>query len=223
MLKVVYINQEFRPALESAGLLAEEVVLEWARSEHIIKRKNADLFRDDIKGIGRVYIKKYYPKRKFLSRFRKSYTIREYNSLKTMANLSIPQPEPVFIAVIYDYLWRAKCGMSIMREVENSFSLDKFLAGSPDEAALISIGYQLVQMLNTMHNGNFCHWDFKPRNILITPENDTYKITPIDSRSGKRLFFFNRYFYSKRDYRYLLKEPLLKPVIEGLIYGHLHS
>ncbi len=218
MLKIKYVNPGYRRALEGAGVLSEKTIIAWDRGEQIVKKNWADAFRGEIEGIGTVYVKRYFPQRnRLFGVFKHNPALHEYHCSVKMQQLGIPQAEPILAAVIVGSLGFIKCGIYIMREVKNAVSLDILLEQMqhfPDHERLKMIADELCRLLDVMHRGNFCHWDLKPRNLLVSQENDSVIITPIDARSGKTMNLFNQRSYIKRDYRFLLREPLLKPFFE---------
>lgn len=218
MLKLYYLNPTYQKALTDAGVLSEEAILQWSCGQRIIKKNWADVFRADIDGLGTVYVKRYFPQRnRLLGAFRNTQALREYRNSATMARLGITQPEPVLAAAVCNRFGLIKCGIYMMREVEYAESLDKILERmrkTPDNTLLEVIVDELIRVLARLHGGHFCHWDFKPRNLLVAQQADGVVITPIDSRSGKRMCLLTRRAYIKRDYKFLLEEPLLRPYME---------
>ena len=217
MLKIHYINPAYQPALQQAGVLNDGAILAWSHGRCISKRGRGDLFRADLNGIGPVYIKRYFPqKERFLRMFRTSQALLEYRSSAAMAALGIPQAEPVLAATVKNRFGLTACGIYIMREVENAVSLDKILEqmqDAPDNTLLKAIVQELITLVDRMHRGNFCHWDLKPRNLLVTQPSDRPVLTPIDSRSGRRMNTLTRRACIARDYRFLIREPMLKPFL----------
>ena len=217
VLKLEYINPDYRQALEKAGVLNEQAILNWDRGTRFVAKEWTDVFRCTIDGLGNVYVKRYFPpKNKLLGAFRTNNAVREYRSSAAMERIGIPQAEPVLAAAVYGGFGRVKCGIFIMREVENAVSLDKILEQCQDKAdgkLLKPIADELIRLLAVMHSAGFCHWDFKPRNLLVIQQPNGVIIAPIDSRSGKRMCFLTRQACIKRDYKFLLAEPLLKPLI----------
>jgi len=220
LLKIKYVNPGYRRALEGAGVLSEKTIIAWDRGEQIVKKNWADAFRGEIEGIGTVYVKRYFPQRnRLLGVFRQNPALREYSCSAKMQRLGIPQAEPILAAVVVGHLGVVKCGIYIMREVKKAGSLDIVLErmqNAPDNELLKSITEELLVLLDVMHRGNFSHWDLKPRNLLVSQEAGRVIITPIDSRSGKKMSIFTRQSCIKRDYRFLLREPLLRPFFEML-------
>ncbi|HDS85058.1 MAG TPA: hypothetical protein ENN97_07695 [Phycisphaerales bacterium] len=217
-LKIYYISPSWRATLEQAGMLCDKAILQWDRGQRIVRKHWADVFRADIDGLGTVYVKRYFPQRnRLLGAFRNTQALREYRNSATMARLGLAQPEPVLAAAVCNRFGLIKCGLYMMREVENAESLDKILdrmRRSPDNTLLEMIVDELIRVLARLHKGDFCHWDFKPRNLLVARQADGVVITPIDSRSGKRMSLLTRRAYIKRDYEFLLEEPLLGPYVE---------
>jgi serine/threonine protein kinase len=218
MLKLLYINPTVRAALEGAGVLTERAIVEWDRGERIVRKNWADAFRCAIDGIGTVYVKRYFPQRnRLLGLFRQNLAIREYTCSATLQRLGVPQAEPILAAAVKDCFGLVSCGVYMMREVANAVSLDVLLERmktSPDRGLLAAIADELVRLLEAMHCGGFCHWDFKPRNLLVSQEGGSVVITPIDSRSGRMMTVFTRRACVRRDYRFLQREPLLRPFLE---------
>jgi hypothetical protein len=216
-LKIYYINPKYQAALEEAGVLKDAAILAWDHGRQIVVKNWADVFYAKMDGIGAVYVKRYFPQRnRLFGAFRNQLGLREYRSSAVMAQLGIAQPEPVLAAAVRNRLGQPVCGIYIMREVENAVSLDKILErmqDAPDQALLEAIADRLIELLDRMHGGNFCHWDLKPRNLLVTQTADGPVLTPIDSRSGRRMNPLNRRAYIARDYRFLLREPMLEPFL----------
>lgn len=208
-----------RTALQKAGVLNEQAIAGWDRGERIVQKNWADAFKCTLEGIGTVYVKRYFPQgNRVLGAFRENLALREYRCSARLARLGVPQAEPVFIAAVRNTLGLVTCGIYMMREVENAVSLDKLLEqmqNAPDKKLLKSIADELVRLLEVMHHAGFCHWDFKPRNLLVTQPLGRVVITPIDCRSGKRMCVFTRRAYIKRDFEFLLREPLLRPFWEN--------
>ena len=130
---------------------------------------------------------------------------------------ALPISEPILAAVAVSRLGLVQCGVYMMREVSNAVSLDVLLERmktAPDRELLGEIADKLLQLLEVMHRGGFCHWDFKPRNLLVSQEGGGVVITPIDARSGRTMTVLTRRACVRRDYRFLLREPLLKPFFE---------
>lgn len=220
MLKIIYVNPAMRAALEKAGVLNEHAIAGWNRGQRIVKKNWADAFKCTLDGVGTVYVKRYFPQgNRILGAVRENLAMREYQCSVHLAQLGIPQAEPILAAAVKNGLGLVKCGFYMMREVENAVSLDKLLEqmqNPPDTQLLKSIADELVRLLEVMHKGGFCHWDFKPRNILVTQQQGHVILTPIDCRSGKRICVLTRRAYIKRDYEFLLREPLLRPFLEKL-------
>ena len=218
MLKLYYLNPTYQKALTDAGVLSEEAILQWSCGQRIIKKNWADVFRADIDGLGTVYVKRYFPQRNcLLGAFRNTQALREYRNSATMARLGLAQPEPVLAAAVCNRFGLVKCGIYMMREVEYAESLDKILERmrkTPDNTLLEVIVDELIRVLARLHGGHFCHWDFKPRNLLVVRQAGGVTIVPIDSRSGKRMCSLTRRAYIKRDHQFLLEEPLLRPYME---------
>ena len=214
MLKIDYINPAYQPALQQAGVLNDGAILAWNHGRCISKRGRGDLFRANLDSIGPVYIKRYIPqKERFLRTFRTSQALLEYRNSAAMATLGIPQAEPVLAAAVSNRLGMTACGIYIMREVENAVSLDNILEqmqDAPDHTLLKAIVQELITLVDRMHRGNFCHWDLKPRNLLVTQQSDGPVLIPIDSRSGRRMNILTRRACIARDYRFLICEPLLR-------------
>ena len=209
-----------RAALEKAGVLSEQAIAGWDRGERIVQKNWADAFKCTLEGIGTVYVKRYFPQgNRLLGAFRENLALREYRCSARLARLGVPQAAPVLTAAVRNSFGLVTCGFYMMREVENAISLDKLLEhmqNAPDKKLLKSIADELVRLLAIMHKGGFCHWDFKPRNLLVTQRQGGVVLTPIDCRSGKRMCVFTRRAYIQRDFEFLLREPLLRPFLETL-------
>lgn len=221
MLKILYIHPDCKADLTRAGLLTDAAVLGWDRGERIVYKNWADMFRWSLEGLGTVYVKRYFPQRnRLFGVFRKNLAVREFRSSQALLQLGIPQAEPVFCGVVRGRSGLVRCGIYIMRQVEGAESLDVILdrmRQSPDEKRLARIAEEVSRLLTIMHRGNFCHWDLKPRNLLVSERGDSILITPIDARSGRRMTVFRRRTCIERDRRFLLREPLLAPYL-----GQLH-
>lgn len=218
MLKILYINPNVRSALERADLLTEQAIQGWDRGERVVRKHWADAYRCTLEGVGTVYVKRYFPQRnRLLGVFRENLAVREYRCSRVLAALGIPQAEPVLAAVTVNRWGLVTCGLYMMREVEKAVSLDKLLEQMqhlPEPERLAAIADELVRLLEIMHCGGFCHWDFKPRNLLVSQSEGRIVITPIDARSGKKISIFRRRACVERDRRFLLREPLLRPLLE---------
>ena len=221
MLKTLYIHPEYCAALQRAALLNENAIVNWNRGRRIVTKNWADVFRCELDGIGTVYVKRHFPqKNRLFGAFRRNLAVREYRASAILARLGVPQAEPVWAAVSVNRLGLARCGLYMMREVTNAVSLDILLdqmRHRPDDILLGKIADELVRLLERMAAGGFCHWDFKPRNLLVAQLDGDVVITPIDARSGKRMCALTRRWYRNRDRRFLLKEPLLQPLLSSRI------
>ncbi|NLW85098.1 MAG: hypothetical protein GXY41_11955 [Phycisphaerae bacterium] len=217
MLRILYINPDVRAALDAAGVLSEAAIVQWDRGERIVHKNWADVYRWTLDGVGTVYVKRYFPQQnRLLGAFRKNLAVREFESSQRLARLGVPQAEPLLTAVAVNRFGLPRCGVYMMREVENAESLDcllERLSAASDAALLATIADELVRLLDVMHTGAFCHWDFKPRNLLVTRTDGGVTLTPIDSRSGRPIRPFHRRACVQRDRRFLLREPLLAPLL----------
>lgn len=219
MLKIVYINPAVQSALEQLGVLNERAILDWDRGQQIVKKNWADAFKCDLDGIGTVYVKRYFPQgNRILGAFRENLALREYRCSMRLARRGIPQAEPVLVATVRNPVGCVHCGLYMMREVKNAVGLDVLLEQmqqTPDASRLEAIATELKRLLDTLQRGGVCHWDLKPRNILVTRRDDGGVIlTPIDARSGRAIRFYNRRACIERERRFLLREPLLRPYFE---------
>lgn len=218
MLNVIFVNPDTKAALERADIVTEEAILRWDRGERIVQKNWADAYRWTLKGVGTVYVKRYFPQRnRLLGLFRQNLAVREFECSRVLSRLGIPQAEPVLAALAVNRLGLTVCGVYMMREVENAESLDVILERMrerPNDAELEAIADELIRLLEAMHGGGFCHWDFKPRNLLVARRDGRVVITPIDARSGKKIRFYRRGACIERDRRFLLREPLLGPLLE---------
>ncbi len=214
MLSCYYINPIYSEALNKAEVLVEEVLSNWNLGEQVVKKGHSSLFRHVIPGIGNVYIKKYIPNtRKWLRSLRTSNAIRECKNSFVMSRLGIEQPESVLACVVRDGLRRTRCGVYITREVEDAAPLSTILNGISSEYrghSLEEIARSVLEVLDILHNNKYCHWDFKPRNILVAKGQEGPRIIPIDSRSLSRIYFLNRKAYIRRDYKFLMQETLIR-------------
>lgn len=219
MLKVEYINPKYAQELKKAGVVCEEAVLNWTCGEVAASKTNSKLYRCQLPDIGVVYVKLYFPHvKKRLAVIRKSNAVREFTGSLKMKRIGITQAEPVFCGVVKSKLGLVRCGMYIMREVENSISLEQMLEqmkANPDNTLLEQISKKLLFTLRKMHESNFCHSDFKPRNILLKKLDTDIDIVPIDCRSPKKIHFFNKRRLIEKDYKFLLREKLLLPYFEN--------
>ena len=217
MLSCYYINPVYSDALKKAEVLDEDVLSRWDLGEQVVKKGHSSLFKHSISGIGNVYIKKYIPNtRKWLRSLRTSNAIRECKHSFIMSRLGIEQPESVLACVVRDGLKRTRCGVYITREVEDAAPLNTILNCIASEYrgyTLEEIAWSVLEVLDILHNNKYCHWDFKPRNILVAEGQRGPRIIPIDSRSLSRMYFFNRKAYFLRDYKFLMQEPLLKDLL----------
>ena len=214
MLKIRYINPKYSDALQKAGVIAEDAILNWNLGEKVVGKDKSDMFKCEIEGIGCVYAKRHFPMRNEpLELFRQSDAVREYNGSKVMSNLGITQAEPVFAATIRGKCGNIKCGVYIMREILNATAFDTILEKmkqEPNQQLLDEIMRQVFAILDKLHGAKRCHWDFKPRNLLISQSDNRLEVVPIDCRSLRRIFFFNRKHAISRDFRFLNREPLLR-------------
>ncbi len=218
MLTLKHLNPSYLQALKQAGLTDADKLLGWNQGERLVKKQTSSLFRCAVKDIGYVYLKIYLPDHKKTAHFlRTNYALREYRNSMIMASLGIEQPESLMVGVVRDRLFRVKCGVYITREVEGAVSLDKILR-QKHAFSLYSLDVivdAVIRTLQILHSNNYCHWDFKPRNILVAAGSQGARIIPIDSRSLSKMYFFNRKAYMHRDYKYLLREPLLQPFLKS--------
>ena len=218
MLTLKYVNPSFLQALKQAGFFDADKFMEWDQCERIVNKRTSSLFRCAVKDIGYVYIKTYLPDYRKATQFlRANNALREYRNSMVMSSLGIEQPESLMAGIIRDRLYRAKCGVYITREVEGTVPLDKILRQKHafSLCSLEVIVDASIRTLQILHSNNYCHWDFKPRNILVAAGSQGARIIPIDSRSLSKMYFFNRKAYMHRDYKYLLREPLLQPFLKS--------
>ncbi len=217
MLSCYYINPVYSDALKRAEVLDEDVLRNWNQGEQVVKKGHSSLFRHSISGIGNVYVKKYIPNtRKCFRSLRTSNAIRECKNSFVISRLGIEQPESVLACVVRDGLKRTKCGIYITREVEGAAALSTILDDISSDYkgyTLEEIVWSVLEVLDILHNNKYCHWDFKPRNILVAEGQKGPRVIPIDSRSLSRMYFFNSKAYIRRDYKFLMQEPLLKNLL----------
>ena len=198
-------------------MLDEDVLRNWNLGVQVVKKGHSSLFRHSIPGIGNVYVKRYIPNtRKWFRTLCTSNAIRECKNSFIMSGLGIEQPECVLACVVRDSLKRTNCGIYVTREVEGATALRTILDGMSSDFTgytLEDIARSVLNVLDILHNSKYCHWDFKPRNILVAEGQHGPSIVPIDSRSLSRMYFFNRRAYIFRDYKFLMQEPLLKDLL----------
>ena len=191
-----------KDALNKAAILDAQSLLNWDKGEMAVNKTNSALFKCFIEGIGNVYIKKHYRhKSKKLWFLKRSYAISEYKGNRAMANIGLPQAEPLLAGTIRNKFGLMKCGVFVIREVENATSLDiilKQIENSQGNWNLEKIVKSISDTIERMNRNRFCHNDFKPRNMLVVPESNEYAIVPIDCRRPR--FFLplcDKYFISK--------------------------
>ena len=207
----------YEDALNKATILDALSLLNWDKGEMVVNKKNSSLFKCFIEGIGNVYIKKHYRHRSrkfwFLKR---SYAISEYKGNRAMENIGLPQAEPLLAGTIRNKFGLMKCGIFVIREVENATPLDiilKQIKNSQGNWNLEKIVKSISGTIDKMNNNRFCHNDFKPRNILVVPESGEYTIVPIDCRNPR--FFLplcDKYFINK-NLKFITAEPLIRNIL----------
>lgn len=216
MLHILYIDPSCRDILAKHNLLTEMVIRNWSRGQKIVQKRYAEVFLADLPDVGKVLVKRYvFDLRKPSCYFRRNYAVREFNGSMAMARLGIRQPQPIYVAQIKNGLGLATYGIYMMRFLPEVQGLDKLLLqwnAAEHQQELAAIALCAKRVLATLHAGGFCHWDFKPRNLLVGGNLKTgFEIIPIDARSGRYVFFWNRRFGIHRDLRYLKAEPMLAP------------
>lgn len=215
-LKVHYRNPALAEVIAKHGLDDLAVVYGWRGGELIGARRYGNLIRDAIDGIGPVYIKRYDYDRSILRyRLAGSRAYREWVSSVRLVALGVAQPETVVVATRIDG-WGVSGSFLITREVPSARSLEDLLdrgEDAPDDELLAGLADALVAMIRRMHAGGFCHWDLKLRNVLVSRLHDDWLVVPIDAVNGRRMRPWNRWYCTRRDYRYLLRHPRLGPLI----------
>jgi len=139
-----------------------------------------------------------------------------------MLEAGIRQPEAVCVATARGALSREWDSYYVIREVENSQCLEALLERlerNLDSQLLERLAGAVVKTLSLMNSHGFCHWDFKPRNILVVANGDDMELCPIDSRSGRKTGVWNRRHCRERDRRFVLRHPLLGPAVAKLLDG----
>ena len=173
-------------------------------------RKLTTMFRSYIDGIGYTYIKKY-TKEKPSAIIKGSSAKREFYNSTILNKIGIRQPEIICVATKYNGFMPIR-SFIITKEVKHADSLWNILENAKkrnNDNGIKELALALKVEISGMHANNFCHWDLKPRNILIVRNTDGTHFIPIDSRNGRIIRPYNRVFCIRRDCSFLLKEPLL--------------
>lgn len=217
MQKTHWKNSTWDHAITEARLDHADNICAWSTGQIYTRRQNGWLIRDTVKGIGTVYIKWYgLAKPSITDRIIGSRARREWMNSVRMNELGIAQPEVLcvgtrgsFCSVTGSYL--------ITREIPEADSIKAWLENpshASDSKSLQELTAALIVMIEKMHAGAFCHWDLKLRNILITRQQGDLQLLPIDSTNGRQIGSWNRRHCQKRDYRFLLADPVLGPYVE---------
>ena len=211
-LKIHNINNNYYGPIKKCGLSDEETIYNWSDGQRIANCRNHTVFRCYIDGIGYIYIKRYI-REKSAAIIKGSTARKEFHSSMLMQKISIPQPEIICVATGYKGFMPTG-SFIITREVEDADSLRNILDHAKkhnDDEDIKKLALALKEEILTMHAHNFCHWDLKPRNILVVRNSVGTHFVPIDSRNGRTICPWDRLFCIRRDWRFLLKEPLLAP------------
>ncbi|MHC4237502.1 MAG: lipopolysaccharide kinase InaA family protein [Planctomycetota bacterium] len=215
-LKLKYVNPMHKDAMSKAGLLGAHSLLNWDKGKMVVNKTNSSLFKCFIEGIGNVYIKKHYRhKSKKLWFLKRSYAISEYKGNRAMANIDLPQAEPLLAGTIRNKFGLMKCGIFVIREVENATSLDiilKQIINSKGNWKLEKIVESISDTIERMNRNRFCHNDFKPRNILIVPEGNEYILVPIDCRKPRFFLPLCEKYFINKNLKYIMAEPLIRNI-----------
>ncbi|RKY03630.1 MAG: hypothetical protein DRP56_10970 [Planctomycetota bacterium] len=215
-LKLKYVNPMYEDALNKAGILDAQSLLNWDKGEMVANKTNSSLFRYFVEGIGNVYIKKYYRhKSKKLWFLKRSYAISEYKGNRAMANIGLPQAEPLLAGTLRDKFGLMKCGIFVIREVKNATALNvilKQINNSQGNWKLEEIVKSISNTIERMNRNRFCHSDFKSRNILVVPESKGYTIFPIDCRKPRFFLPLCEKYFINKNLKFLMAEPLIRSV-----------
>ncbi len=216
-LVVHYRNPGFEQAIAALGLDGPETLFRWSGGDLLGTRRHGSLVRAELQGLGRVYLKRYeYPRARPGEMLIGSIACREWRNSGRMARLGIPQPE-VILAATRRNRWGVLGSCLLTREVPAAGSLADLLqqgaAGPLSGPGLAALVTELLALIRRMHAAGFCHWDLKPRNILVVEGRGGPVLMPIDSVNGRRIHGFNRRHCIRRDYRFLLADPRLGPLL----------
>jgi len=215
-LTVHYRNPDLADAIAAHRLDDAETVYGWTGGEWVGARIYGSLLRDTLDGVGTVYIKRYdYDRRIAHYRLIGSRAWREWTNSGRMARLGLVQPETVVAATRIEG-WGVTGSFLITREVPAAASLEQVLddpASPPSDALLDRLADGLTAIIDRMHEGGFCHWDLKLRNILVLGSGEGMALVPIDAVNGRWIRPWNRRHRVRRDYRFLLQHERLGPRI----------
>jgi tRNA A-37 threonylcarbamoyl transferase component Bud32 len=195
-------------------------VLGWTGGDIVGTREHGDIRRAELEGAGAVYMKRYvYPRPSLRELFTGSVACREWRNSERMRTMGIAQPE-ILIAATQVGAMGVRGSFIITLEMAGARSLAELLqerepALSPQD--LDRVARALVDLIRTMHAHRFCHWDLKPRNVLVVLGADPPALAPIDSVHGRSLHPFNRRHAEKRDYRFLLEDRTIGPRFRELL------
>jgi hypothetical protein len=217
-LDVHYRNPDFADAIAAHRLDKPESIFDRYDGPWVGARTYGSLLRETIDGIGPVYIKRYDYDRAILHyRLIGSRSYREWASSVRMARIGITQPETITVASR-----RNRLGITgsfiITREVPMATSLESLVdnpEAPPDDALLDGLADALVHLITRMHQGGFCHWDLKPRNVIVSCPGNELVLIPVDAVNGRSIRPWNRRHCIHRDYRYLLSHPRLGPRMDA--------
>ncbi|MBN1444233.1 MAG: hypothetical protein JXA90_16090 [Planctomycetes bacterium] len=202
--------------IESHRLDRPGTVFGWTGGDIVGTRSEGDIRRTELEGVGAVYMKRYvYRRLSVRELITGSVACREWRSSERMRRMGIAQPE-ILIAATQLGALGVRGSFIITLEMAGARSLAELLQDreaplSPQE--LDRLARALIGLIRTMHAHRFCHWDLKPRNILVVLGADPPALAPIDSVHGRSLHPFNRRHGEARDYRFLLEDPLIGPRI----------
>ncbi|MCD6404377.1 MAG: hypothetical protein J7M19_00960 [Planctomycetes bacterium] len=220
-VKIHYRNAEYGDLITQHGLDDAETVFSWTAGEVIQAKGYGSVVRAHLPGIGAVYIKHYRRRKRYWKTYlRPSIAHREWANSVRMQKAGIPQPEVVCAGTATGSRRKTWDSYLITREVEGASSLETVLerlGGQPDGDTVARLAQAVVNTARKMRENGFCHWDFKPRNILVVTRQDVPTLYVIDSRSGRTIRFWNRRHCVERDYRFVLKHPLLGPEVAKLL------
>lgn len=215
-LDVHYRNPDFTDAIAAHRLDDAETIYGWTDGEWIGARVYGSLLRATVDGIGPVYIKRYDYDRKILQyRLIGSRAYREWANSVRFEEIGIAQPETIIVATRVEG-WGVTGSFLITREVPQPTSLEQLLDDAenpPSDELLGELADGLAAMIGKMHRAGLCHWDLKPRNVIVSRQGGSLVLVPIDAVNGRRIRPWNRRHCIRRDYRFLLKHPRLGPLI----------
>ena len=208
MIKIHKINSSYLETIVKNNLCDEETIFNWSNGQYASKRRHGDssVLRCEIDGLGAVYFKRYTREKK-LAFLKGSYAKREFKSSKLMTKAGLAQPEIILVATRYSK-GVPTGSVLITKEIPDATDLREIIDSKTDGTnnSLKDLALALKNEIEKMHKSGFCHWDLKPRNILVMLNSDKYKFIFIDSRNGRIIRPWDRVFCKRRDKRFLICE-----------------